>query len=338
MKIAVDAMGSDSRPVNDVAGAVEAAREFGASLVLVGPEQQVRAELSKYPLDGLAIEVVNATQVVDMQEHPANAIRDKKDASINVGLRLLRDKQADGFASAGNTGAIMAGALVGSGRIGRIKGIERPGLVAALPQAGTPVLVIDVGANTDCKPEYLKQFAQMGSLYAERVIGVKRPRVALLANGEEDSKGDLLVQQSHALLKADNSLNFIGNIEPKDVLKHGADVVVCDGFVGNIMLKTAEGVASLVTATLRQEIKANPLTLLGGALATPAFNRVRRLLDSGEVGGAPLLGVDGVVIIGHGRSDARAIKNMIRTAMRAVESDVVGAIRQISTGDTEHEQ
>ncbi len=338
MKIVVDAMGSDSRPESDVAGAADAAREFGVSLVLVGPEQQILSELQKHHVDGLPIEVVNATQVIEMQEHPANAIRDKKDASINVGLRLLRDGQAEAFASAGNTGAIMAGALVGSGRIGRIKGIERPGLVAALPQAGTPVLVLDVGANTDCKPEYLKQFAQMGSLYAERVIGVKNPRVALLANGEEDTKGDLLVQQSHALLKGLGSLNFIGNIEPKDVLRHGADVVVCDGFVGNIMLKTAEGVANLVSSTIRQEIKANPITLVGGALATPAFNRVRRLLDPAEVGGAPLLGVDGVVIIGHGRSDARAIKNMIRTAMRAVESDVVGAIRQISMGDKVNEQ
>jgi phosphate acyltransferase len=331
MKIVVDAMGSDSRPVNDVAGAAAAAREFGLSVVLVGPESLIRSELVKHKTDGLPIEVVNATQVVEMQEHPANAIRDKIDASINVGLKLLRDKQADGFASAGNTGAVMAGALVGSGRIGRIKGIERPALVAALPLAGTPVLLIDVGANTDCKPEYLKQFAQMGSLYAERVIGIRKPRVALLANGEEESKGDLLVQESHALLKTVGALNFIGNIEPKDVLKHGADVVVCDGFVGNIMLKTAEGVASAMSATIRAELRANPITLLGGALATPAFNRVRRQIDPAEVGGAPLLGVDGVVIIGHGRSDARAIKNMIRTAMRAVESDVVGAIRQVAS-------
>jgi glycerol-3-phosphate acyltransferase PlsX len=329
MKIVVDAMGSDSRPVNDVAGAVDAAREFGVSLVLVGPEPQLRAELAKFKTDGLPIEVVHTSEVVEMQEHPANAIRDKKDASINVGLKLLRDKGADGFASAGNTGAVMAGALIGSGRIGRIRGIERPGLVAALPQAGTPVLVIDVGANTDCKPEYLKQFAQMGSLYAERVLGVQTPRVALIANGEEDSKGDRLVQESHALLKTVGTLNFVGNIEPKDVLNHGADVVVCDGFVGNIMLKTAEAVASMMSATIRQELKASPLTMLGGALATPAFARIRKQLDPAEIGGAPLLGVDGVVIIGHGRSDARAIKNMIRTTMRAVEGDVVGAIRAL---------
>ena len=323
-------MGSDSRPVNDVAGAVAAAREFGVGIVLVGPEALLKAELAKHRTEGLVIEIENATQVIEMEEHPANAIRDKKDASINVGLALLRSGKADGFASAGNTGAVMAGALVGAGRVGRIKGIERPALAAALPQQGTPVLVIDVGANTDCKPEYLRQFALMGSLYAAKVLGVAQPRVALRANGEEDTKGDALVQAAHVLLKSQKGINFTGNIEPKDVLSHHADVVVCDGFVGNIMLKTAEGVAGLMGDTIRTELKGSPLTMLGGLLARPAFNRIRKRLDPSEVGGAPLLGVDGVVIIGHGRSNSTAIKNMIHAAMRAVSSDVLGAIRQIS--------
>jgi phosphate acyltransferase len=330
MRIALDAMGSDSRPVNDVAGAVAAAREFDVTVVLVGPEAQLKAELAKHQTQGLALEIENATQVIEMEEHPANAIRDKKDASINVGLALVRNGKADAFASAGNTGAVLAGALVGAGRVGRIKGIERPGLAAALPQDGTPVLVIDVGANTDCKPEYLRQFALMGSLYAAKVLGVAQPRVALLANGEEDTKGDALVQAAHALLKAERALCFTGNIEPKDVLRHQADVVVCDGFVGNIMLKTAEGVAGMLSETIRTEIKASAVTMIGGLLARPAFNRIRKRIDPSEVGGAPLLGVDGVVIIGHGRSNATAIKNMIHTAMRAVGSDVLGAIRQIS--------
>ncbi|MCA1552743.1 MAG: phosphate--acyl-ACP acyltransferase, partial [Chloroflexi bacterium] len=177
----------------------------------------------------------------------------------------------------------------------------------------------------------LKQFAQMGSLYAERVIGVQSPRVALLANGEEDTKGDQLVQSAHALLKQVSTINFVGNIEPKDVLKHGADVIVCDGFVGNIMLKTAEGVASMMSSTIRDELMGSTITKIGGLLSRSAFERIRRRLDPSEVGGAPLLGVDGVVIIGHGRSDARAIQNMIRTAVRAVESDVVGAIRAIQS-------
>ena len=330
MKIALDAMGSDSRPVNDVAGAVAAAREFGVGVILVGPEALLKAELAKHQTKGLVLEIENATQVVEMEEHPANAVRDKKDASINVGLALVRSGKADAFASAGNTGAVMAGALVGAGRVGRIKGIERPALAAALPMQSTPVLVIDVGANTDCKPEYLRQFALMGSLYAARVLGVAQPRVALLANGEEDTKGDALVQAAHALLKTQKGLNFTGNIEPKDVLRHQADVVVCDGFVGNIMLKTAEGVASMMSDTIRTEIKASPVTMIGGLLARPAFNRIRKRLDPSEVGGAPLLGVDGVVIIGHGRSNPTAIKNMIHAAMLAVSSDVLGAIRQIS--------
>lgn len=318
-------MGSDSRPVNDVAGAVDAAREFGITVVLVGPEAQMRSELAKHKTDGLLIEIVNASQVVDMQEHPANAIKEKKDSSINVGMRLLKTKAVDGFASAGNTGAVMAGALL---TLGRVSGIKRPGLAAALPHDGPPLLVIDVGANTDCKPEYLEQFAQMGSLYSEKVLGVARPRVALLANGEEETKGDQLVQETHAILKEVQTINFIGNIEPKDMLRHQADVVVCDGFVGNIMLKTAEGVAGTMKDIISQEIKRSPLTTVGGLMAKPAFNRVSKRLDPAEVGGAPLLGVDGVVIIGHGRSNPKAIKNMIRATMRAVERDVLGAIRE----------
>lgn len=320
-------MGSDSRPVNDVAGAVEAARALGISLVLVGPEAQIQSELARHKRDGLPIEVVNATQTIEMQEHPANAVKEKKDASINIAMRLLKNGEADAFASAGNTGALMASALL---TLGRVQGIKRPGLAAVVPQDGTPLLVIDVGANTDCKPEYLGQFARMGSLYSERVLGISRPRVALLANGEEETKGDQLVQETHAILKEVNAINFVGNIEGKDLLRHQADVVVCDGFVGNVALKTAEGVASMMRDVIRAEIKASPITALGGLLAKPAFDRVSKRLDPSEVGGAPLLGVDGVVIIGHGRSNPKAIKNMIRAAMRAVESDVLGAIRQIS--------
>ncbi len=326
MKIVLDAMGSDSRPVNDVAGAVDAARDLGVTVVLVGPEAELKRELDKHPARGLPIEIVNATQVVEMKEHPANAIREKKDASINVALRLIKDKRADGFASAGNTGAVMAGALLG---LGRVPGIKRPGLAAAVPVGGPPVLVIDVGANTNCKPEYLEQFARMGSIYAEQVFGIRRPRIALLANGEEETKGDQLVQETFAILKEVKEINFVGNIEGKDVVRHLADVVVCDGFVGNVMLKTAEGVASMMKDVIAREIKAGPLTALGGLLAKPAFDRVSSALDYAEVGGAPLLGVDGVVIIGHGRSNPKAVRNMIRAAKMAVETDVLGAIRRI---------
>ncbi|MBI5878408.1 MAG: phosphate acyltransferase PlsX [Chloroflexi bacterium] len=326
MKIVLDAMGSDSRPVNDVAGAVEAARDLGVTVVLVGPEADLKRELDKHPARGLPIEIVNATQVIEMKEHPANAIREKKDSSINVGLRLLKNKEVDGFASAGNTGAVMAGALFG---LGRVPGIKRPGLAAAMPLDGATVLVIDVGANTDCKPEYLEQFARMGSVYAQQVLGIPKPRVALLANGEEETKGDQLVQEAHALLKQLKEINFIGNIEGKDIVRQAADVVVCDGFVGNVMLKTAEGVAGMMKDVIAREIKAGALTAIGGLLAKPAFNRVSDKMDYAEVGGAPLLGVDGVVIIGHGRSIPKAVRNMIRAAKTAVETDVMGAIRRI---------
>ena len=326
MRIALDAMGSDSRPANDVAGAVWAARDLGVTVVLVGPEERLREELAKHQTEGLPLEIVHAPQTVEMHEHPANAVKEKKDSSIGVGMRLVKEGKADGFASAGNTGAVMASALFTLGRIG---GIKRPGLAAAFPIGGTPVLVVDVGANTDCKPEYLQQFAHMGSIYAEKALGISRPRVALLANGEEETKGDQLVQETHALLKQARKLNFIGNVEGKEVVRHGADVVVCDGFVGNVFLKTAEGVASMMKDIIAAEIKASPLTALGGLLARPAFNRVSERLDYAEVGGAPLLGVDGVVIIGHGRSNAKAVRNMIRAAQIAVQQDMLGAIRRI---------
>ncbi|MBI3732188.1 MAG: phosphate acyltransferase PlsX, partial [Chloroflexi bacterium] len=231
----------------------------------------------------------------------------------------------------GNTGAVMAAALF---TLGRVKGVKRPGLAAVVPRDVQPLLVIDVGANTDCKPEYLQQFALMGSIYAEKVLGISRPRVALLANGEEETKGNQLVQETHALLKGMTALNFVGNIEGKDVLHQLADVVVCDGFDGNILLKTAEGVAAMMRDVIRQEIKRSPLTAIGGLLAKPAFDRVSARLDYAEVGGAPLLGVDGVVIIGHGRSTPKAVKNMIRAAMRAVEADVLGAIQQVAELET----
>jgi glycerol-3-phosphate acyltransferase PlsX len=330
MKIVLDAMGSDQRPAPDVAGAVAAAREFGVTIVLVGPEAPIKTELAKHPTTGLSIEVVNATQAIDMDDpNPAYAVDKQRDSSINVGLRLLKNKEVDGFASAGNTGAISACATLSVLGPGRVKGIKRAGLVAVVPLSSGYVLALDVGATPDCKPEYLAQFAQMGSLYAEKVLGLARPRVALLANGEEDIKGDQLVKDAHKLLKTIQGLHFIGNIEPKDMLKGGADVVVCDGFVGNIMLKTAEGIARFLREAMREEILPNPLYKIAAQVLRPALTRAFMRLDDSEVGGAPLLGVDGVVIIGHGRSDAKAIKNMIGTTMRAVESNVVEAIRQI---------
>ena len=324
MKIVVDALGSDDRPVPDVEGAVLSAREFGVGIVLVGPQARLRTELERHNTKGLTIEICNATQEIEMREHPALAVKEKKDSSIVVGMELVKRGEADAFVSAGNTGAVMAAALL---HLQRIPGVKRPSLAAAFPHQPYPVLVLDIGANTDCKPEYLAQFAVMGSIYAEKTLQIKKPRVALLANGEEETKGNLLVQETFPLLKANPALNFVGNIEGKDVLRGGADVVVCDGFDGNVFLKTTEGTARLVKQILTEEIKRSPLTALGGLIAKPAFDRVSRRLDSAEVGGAPLLGVNGVVIIGHGRSNAKAIKNAVRAAKFTVERRVLDVIR-----------
>jgi glycerol-3-phosphate acyltransferase PlsX len=327
MRIALDAMGSDHAPGVDVEGGVRAARRFGQEIILVGNQEQVEAELAKHDTQGLKLSVVHASQVIEMAEHPSQAVRSKPDSSMVVGMRLLRDGQADAFVSAGNSGGMLAAALASAGRIGRIKGILRPALSTVFPTLEGRALMLDIGANTDCKPEWLVQFALMGAVYARKVLGVERPRVGLLANGEEETKGNLLVQEAHALLKQ-LDLNFVGNVEGKDLPSGMADVVVSDGFVGNIAIKTAEGISAMLLSLLRSEIKASPRTMLGGLLAKPAFRAVGKRLDYREYGGAPLLGVNGVVIIAHGRSDALAIENAVRVAIDAVRTKLVESIRQ----------
>lgn len=325
MRIVVDALGSDQRPAPDVSGAVDAARLFGVGIILVGPQARIQAQLARAHTKGLTIDIVNATEEIEMKEHPARAVKEKKDSSIVVGMELVKRGDADAFVSAGNTGAVMGAALL---HLQRIPGVKRPCLAAAFPHQPKPVLVLDVGANTDCKPEYLAQFALMGSIYSEKVLGVTKPRVALLANGEEDTKGNQLVQATYALLKATSALNFVGNVEGKDVLRESVDVVVCDGFDGNIFLKTTEGTASLIKQVISEEIKRNLFTALGGLIAKPAFDRASKRMDYAEVGGAPLLGVNGAVIIGHGRSNAKAIRNAVRAAKFTVEQRVLDAIRE----------
>lgn len=327
MKIAVDAMGSDARPVPDVQGAVEAAREYGVEILLVGPEGRIQQELAKFSNVPAGIHICNATEQIEMREHPAHAVREKKDSTIVVGVQQVKQGNADAYVSMGHTGANLAAAIF---HLQRIKGVHRPALGAVFPTPKGPCLLIDVGANTDCKPEWLEQFAVMGESYFRAVLDVARPRVALLANGEEETKGDQTVQEAHALLKlraANEGMNFVGNVEGKDVPAHLADVIVADGFVGNVALKTAEGIAKMLNELIRSEIKASPISMLGGALALPALNRVKRILDYSEYGGAPLLGVNGVVIIGHGRSNAVAVKNAVRAAKRAVETDILKTIR-----------
>jgi len=322
MRIVVDAMGSDDHPVPDVAGAVMAAREFGDEIILVGDEARIKAELDKHDTTGLSLPVRHASQAISMTDKPAEASRTKKDSSMHVGLGMVKNGEAEAFVTAGNTGGVLAVATLHTLR--RIRGVLRPALTVIFPLPTRPIL-LDIGANADCKPEYLAQFALMGSIYAERVLGVQRPRVGVLSNGEEEGKGNQLVKETSQLL-AQSSLNFIGNVEAKEFIAGGTDVAVADGFTGNMVVKVSEAISSHLINMIREEIKASPLTAVGGLLAKPAFGRVRRAMDPFEIGGAPLLGINGVVIIGHGRSNAYAIKQAVGQARRAVQQDVVAAI------------
>lgn len=321
--IALDGMGGDHAPDVVVEGALLAARELGVRILLVGPRRALEGRLGTQG-SGLSIEIVNATQVVEMDEHPANAVRQKPDSSMVVGVKLVREGRARAFVSAGNTGAVMAAGLF---ELRRIRGVDRPALAAVFPTRTGGTLVVDVGANADCKPEYLAQFGLMGSIYMERVFGVNRPRVGLLSNGEEETKGSALVQAAHPRLRA-LPINFVGNIEGKEIPTGDVDVAVCDGFVGNVVLKLSEGLASMINGLIREEINASLFSKLCAVGVLPAFRRVRRRLDYAEYGGAPLLGLNGVCIVAHGRSNALAIKSAVRVASQAVESDVVGTIAQ----------
>lgn len=325
MRIVLDAMGSDDYPAPDVAGAVLAARGWPEDqMILVGQGVAIDEQLRGLDTTGLDIEVVDAPEVIEMDDEPAWAAKEKTASSMHVGMTLVRDGQADAFVSAGNTGGALAVATLHT--LKRIPSVKRPALAAILPLPAGRFVTLDIGANADCKPEYLLQFAVMGSVYAEAVLGRSKPRVALLSNGEERGKGNQLVKETTKLLD-ESDLNFVGNVEPKEAMSGGADVVVHDGFTGNIFIKTTESTASMLTNLIRDEIKAGVLTAVGGMLAKPAFGRVARQVDPFEIGGGPLLGVNGVVIIAHGRSDARALKNAVGQARQAVQGGVVAAIR-----------
>ena len=327
MRIVVDAMGSDKYPEPDVAGAVLAAREYGVEIILVGDDKVVRPVLDAHQPGQLPITVVHAPEMLTMEDKGlALALKAKRKTARNsmaIGLDLLKQGQAQAFVTAGNTGAAAATAYF---RLGTLPGVERPALAPAFPTRLGTCVVLDIGANPDCKPENLLQFGIMGSIYAEKVRRVSRPRVGLLSNGEEGGKGNQLVRDTYPLLMA-SGLNFIGNVEGKEVLAGQADVVVTDGFTGNILLKSSEAVASLITDAIREKIMTgSPLVKLGGALVRPALQSLRKLLDPSEEGAAPLLGINGLVFIGHGRSNALAIKNAIRVARQAAEANVLAAI------------
>ncbi|MFN8529588.1 MAG: phosphate acyltransferase PlsX [Anaerolineae bacterium] len=326
MRIVVDAMGSDAMPVPDVEGAVLAAREYlNDTIILVGDEAKVKSELAKHQTSGLKIEVVHAAEVVTMHDKPSVVGKAKPNSSMHVGMNLVKDGKADGFVSAGNTGAALSIATLFT--LHRIPGVKRPALSAIFRLRGHSIMIVDAGANADARPEWLSQFAVMGSAYARTGMKLENPRVAVLSNGEEEGKGNEQLKAASELISK-LPLNFIGNIEPKDMLKGGADVVVTDGFVGNICIKTMEAATSTMASALRDELMAGVLTKVGALLSRPAFDNVRKQIDPFEVGGAPLLGVNGVVIIGHGRSNGRAVKNAIRQARDAVSGRVIESIKE----------
>lgn len=325
MRIALDAMGGDNAPHETVKGALWAVQELGIEVILVGRAEELEAELSKHPKPGPKLLVEPASEVIAMEEHPAMAVRNKMDSSLVRGFDLIKRGAAVAFVSAGNSGATVVAALLA---LGRIRGVERPAIATLFPtSSGAPFLCLDVGANADCRPNFLLQFAKMGSLYMEKVIGVGNPRVVLLSIGEEENKGNQLIVDAHALLKK-SDLNFVGNLEGQHLLDGLADVVVTDGFTGNVLLKVSEGLCGLFLALLKGAFQRSLPLQAAAPLLKPALAGLSQLLDYAEYGGAPLLGVEGTVIIAHGRSDAQAIKNALRQAKLAVDGGVVEAIRE----------
>jgi glycerol-3-phosphate acyltransferase PlsX len=322
MKIALDAMGGDHAPAAAVYAGVWAARDFGLTVQLVGQPEIIKTELAKHDITGLGLPIIAANEIIGMDEHPSAAVKSKKDSSMAVAINLVKEGHSDAFVTAGNSGGALAAALFG---LGRIKGVKRPALGTIFPHQHGFCFMLDVGANTDVRPEFLLQFAQMGHHYASQVLNIANPRVALLSTGEEEEKGNILIKEATPLLKK-AKLNFTGNVEGKDIPAGLADVVVSDGFTGNVFLKGAEGVAGMITKLLEQEIRARPVAMLGALLARGAFRALKKRLDYREFGGGALLGVNGVVIIAHGRSDAYAIRNAIRVAQQMVEKNIVSVI------------
>jgi glycerol-3-phosphate acyltransferase PlsX len=323
MRIVLDAMGSDSHPEPEIQAAVEASKYLRDEIILVGREDEIHARLRMLTLSYPTIRVVNASEVLEMTDKPAENARRKSQNSMAVGMDLLKSSEGDVFITAGNTGGAMASALF---RLGRIRGVKRPALSGLFPVRGGYCVVLDIGANAECKPEFLLQFAIMGSIYANKVLGKISPRVAILSNGEEPGKGNKLVKDTYPLIQA-SGLNFIGNVEGKELFGGEADVVVTDGFTGNILLKSSEATAKMLIDMLRSSLTSSARTKAGAFLAKPAFDGIKKMLDPGEVGAAPLLGVNGLVFIGHGRSDSHALYNAIRVAKQAVDTDLLGALR-----------
>lgn len=323
MKIAIDAMGGDYAPEQPVLGALEALQFIDSDIVLIGDETKIKAVLKGKSYDAKRISIVHTTEVIDNEDKPVKAIKAKKDSSMVVGFKLLKEKEIDAFLSAGNTGALLAGGLL---KVGRIKGIDRPGLCSVYPTTKGISVLMDAGANADCKPRNLVEFGVMGSIYAESVLGIPNPKVGLVNIGVEEGKGNNLMIDSYPLLKQ-APINFMGNAEARDIPDGVCDVVVCDGFTGNVLLKVSEGVAKTFSGMIKAAVKTSPLTLLGGILLKGGLSQIKKKMDYAEYGGAPFLGVDGLLVKSHGSSNSRAFMNGIRYAEKCVKEDVVGKIK-----------
>ncbi len=327
MTIILDAMGSDTYPEPEIQAAIESAEQFGEELILVGNEELLSPKLKAQNTRNAAVSIEHAPDVLEMSDKAVAGAKKKPRNSMAVGMELLKSGRGQAFVTAGNTGGAMFNALR---TLGRIKGVQRPALTAIFPTKNGHCVVLDIGANAECRPEFLVQFAIMGSLYAQTILKIQNPRVGLLSNGEEAGKGNQLVKDTYPLfenLKVTSGINFIGNVEGKELFGGQVDVVVTDGFTGNVMLKSSEAVAKLLVDTLKTELTASFTTKIGAALAMPAFKKLRNMMEPEEVGAAPLLGVDGLVFVGHGRSNARALNSAIRVAREAVQAHLLENMR-----------
>ena len=323
MRIVLDAMGSDTHPNPEVKAAFQASQHFDLDILLVGQEEKLKPLMAEQG-SSAKVHLIHAPEVLEMTDKPARSARRKSDNSMAMGMDLVKKGEADAFVTAGNTGGAMVNALF---RLGRIRGVKRPALSAILPTKTGHAALIDIGANADCKPLFLLQFGIMGALYAEQVLGIENPCVGLLSNGEEKGKGNQLVKETYPLFE-ESSLNFYGNAEPKELFGGEVDVVVSDGFTGNVLVKSSEAVSKLLLDMLKEELSSSLRTKLGAALAMPAFNGIKETLDPHKVGAAPLLGIDGLVFVGHGRSNDIALINAIRVAKQAVEADLLSGLKK----------
>lgn len=327
MRIVLDAMGSDTCPEPEIAAAAEAARVFGDPIILVGPVDVLKPRLDAFHISDTSVRLVEASETITMKDKGMGLVlkakRQNSRTSMAVGIDLVKSGEADAFLTAGNTGGAMTTAYF---RLETIPGVERPALAGTFPVKNGYCIVLDIGANPDCKPEHLLQFAIMGSIYANKARKVENPRIAILSNGEESGKGNELVRYTYPLLES-SGLNFIGNVEGKELFAGEADVVVTDGFTGNILLKSSEAVGKFITEILRKELMSNPISMVGGLMAKPALSRVKAMLNPDEVGAAPLLGLNGLVFIAHGRSNAHALVSAINVARQTIQADILTSIK-----------